>query len=391
MIAVSGTGAVLPTGDGAAALWSAAQAGRSAIGPLLHPGFHSRSIVAFGQVGEALTRACVQDIPVRLRRYCTPAVAWGIRAARQALAEAGIRPGEDGLRLGLYTSQGGYTHPSQPAYADLLDECRVDGELDRAALARRVLCSKALDPFLVLKSLTNGLLGLLSMSLGIRGEASAYMEGVSGNHAALCAAREALQSGRIDAALVVAAGSDLDPLALVALARSGALSRCGNDCFRPFDADAHGGIAGEGAVALLLRRAERQHAWLGLLGEAHAAASVAALATSEQRADLLLACGTGRADQDRRTSAVLARWPDASISCPNALTGRLGGAPTLLSILVALQAIGNRQVPPIAGLRRPVAALDFVRGQPRQRPIRRAVVVASDLNGYATSHTVLAP
>ncbi|MFP3830757.1 beta-ketoacyl synthase, partial [Pseudomonas sp. SIMBA_021] len=80
---------------------------------------------------------------------------------------------------------GGYTHPSLESYAELLLGCRQDGVADMAAFAKRILQDRAQDPFLVLKGLSNCLLGVTSLALKLVGECNAYMQGVAGNLAAL--------------------------------------------------------------------------------------------------------------------------------------------------------------------------------------------------------------
>lgn len=73
----------------------------------------------------------------------------------------------------------------------------------------------------MLKGLSNCLLGVTSLALKLVGECNAYMQGVAGNLAALREATAALQDGRIDAAIVVGAGSELDALALSGLVQAG--------------------------------------------------------------------------------------------------------------------------------------------------------------------------
>lgn len=220
-VAIAGSGCVLPTGWGVEGFWSSARGGRSAISPLNSSLFHSERVIAFGHIADRDHQRSRQDVAQNLQRYCPPAVIWGVSAVRQALAEAELEPGRDNVRFGLYCCQGGYTHPSLASYGELLHECQTESGADMQRLAKRVLQERALDPFLVLKSLSNGLLGVVSLALKLECECNAYMQGVAGNLAALREACAALQSGRIDAAIVVGAGSELDPLALAALAEAG--------------------------------------------------------------------------------------------------------------------------------------------------------------------------
>lgn len=394
-IAIAGRGAILATGEGPAALWQAAIEGREGCVPLRVPHLSPGRIAASAQVPEALDRACLAAVPLKLRRYCSPAVAWGVAAARQALAEAGLAADDRALRWGLYTAQAGYTHPSMAAYADLLAECRDADGLDRKALAARVLRRKSLDPFLVLKSLTNGLLGVTSLALGLEGEAAAFMEGVAGNHAALATATAALAAGRIDAALVVAAGSDLDALALRALARDGVLGTDAQARMRPFDSEAHGAVAGEGAVALVLRRASdavtgaHGHEILLETGACHPDAH--AVYAQAPPADLLVLAGSARADIDARLARGLPDGIDAPITACQAQTGLLGGAPCLANLVFAADALRHRLAPPMTGLLRPVAGRDFVTGAARPLRGNRAAVLSRDGNGVGAAYRLHLP
>ncbi|MBI2381217.1 MAG: beta-ketoacyl synthase [Gammaproteobacteria bacterium] len=386
-IALAGAGCVLATGIGSAALWEAACAGRSGIGPLQAKHFRSRRIAAFGHVGEAEQEHCRAALPAHLLRYAPPPVAWGLAAVRQALAEAGLEPQASGLRFGLYTSQGGYTHPSLDAYAELLHECRAGNELDARRLAARVLQERALDPFLVLKSLSNGLLGIVSLAYKLEGPCGAYMQGVAGNHAALREACAALRERRIDAAIVVAAGSELDALALADLARAGVIAADGATDFRPFDRAGRGGIAGEGAAALVLRRqADLAAPEAVCLTELHAQAQLRGLASAQGGCELLIASGWARPEADRRLAGSLARFAPRHIGNSQALTGILSGAPSLADLVLARQALQAQRVPGIAGLQEPVSPdLPFARAS-RDAPLRQAQVLNVEGNGFAACY-----
>lgn len=387
-IAIAGAGCVLPGGAGVDDFWNSLCAGRSGIGPLRSQLFRGERVAAFGQIAEEVRLACRQDVPRNLQRYCTPAVVLGVAAARQALQEAGVDPRQGGLRFGLYSCQGGYTHPSLDAYAELLQECRAAGGLDVRQLSSRVLETRTLDPFLVLKSLSNGLSGVVSLAFGLEGECNAYMQGVAGNQAALREACAALRSRRIDAALVVAAGSELDALALAELARAGVIGTQGARAFRPFDRDGEGGVAGEGAAALLLRRGEDMPAGPRIaIGSIAAHAELAALELPGEPVDLLVCNGTGIPAEDRLLSGILARSRPRHATCAQPVTGLLSAAPSLADLIVARSSLLRQCVPPVASLERPVSAdLPFVTDAPQPAPLRSCAVVGRDDNGFSACY-----
>lgn len=387
-IAIAGSGCVLASGWGVDAFWSAACESRSGIKPLRSLQFHSERVTAFGQVHYDDHQRSRQDLAQNLQRYCTPAVIWGVSAVRQALAEANLNPGTDDLTYGLYCCQGGYTHPSLASYGELLHECRQAEGADMRHLARRILQERAQDPFLVLKGLSNILLGVTSLALKLECECNAYMQGVSGNLAALREACAALQSGRIDVAIIVGGGSELDALALSALVQAGTISADGAHTLLPFDAQGTGGIAGEGAAALVLRRrVELGDEAQVCLQTMTADVAVEALNLPDRQADLLVCGATGQPDKDRRLSRTLARTGAAHITSGVAVTGLLSAAPSLADLILARCALRAQCVPPIAGLRQPVAAdLPFAMGAAHSTKLVDCLVLNQDDNGFSACY-----
>ncbi|WP_445179860.1 beta-ketoacyl synthase N-terminal-like domain-containing protein [Pseudomonas sp. McL0111] len=387
-IAIAGSGCVLPSGWGVERFWSAAREGRSAISPLHSPLFYSERVTAFGHVADDDHQRSRQDVAQNLQRYCPPAVIWGVSAVRQALAEAGLEPGADGVRFGLYCCQGGYTHPSIASYGELLQECQTEGGADMRRLAQRVLQERALDPFLVLKSLSNGLLGVVSLALKLECESNAYMQGVAGNLAALREACAALQSGRIDAAIVVGAGSELDPLALAALAEAGVISSDGSQSLRAFDRQGTGGIAGEGAAALVLRRADDLPAGpKTCLTALFAHPRLDSLNLPDKQVDLLISSATGDPQKDTSLARTLARAGAVHITSSTPLTGILSGAPSLVDLILARQTLHAQSITPVIGLQQSVDAhLPFVTGEPRDAVLHDCLVINRDDNGFSACY-----
>ncbi|MET1077026.1 MAG: beta-ketoacyl synthase N-terminal-like domain-containing protein [Pseudomonas sp.] len=388
-IAIAGMGCVLPSGLGAERFWQAARDGRSGIVPLRSADFHSRRISAFGHVTQEDHQRCREDVAQNLQRYGALSMIWGVSAVRQALQEAGVDPSRDRLTFGLYCCQGGYTHPSLESYADLLRDCTAaQGGLDSRKLAKRVLQDHALEPFLVLKSLSNCLLGIVSLAYKLESECNAYMQGVAGNQAALREACAALLSYRVDVAIVVGAGSELDAMALSALVQAGVISATGADSFRPFDQAGTGGIAGEGAAALILRRSEdqpgaRQTQLVGL--SAHA--ELSGLELPAYPVDLLVCSGSAIPERDRQLCETLAQAKPKAITNIQPVTGLLSAAPSLVDLILARSALQAQCVPPIIGLSQPVAeGLPFATGTSRPARLHRCAVLNRDDNGFSACY-----
>lgn len=387
-IAIAGAGCVLATGRGTDALWRAACEGRSGIGPLNAKLFHSRRIRAFGHVADDVQKESRDRFPRHFLRYASAPVIWGVDAVQQALADASVSPQDGSLRFGLFCCQGGYTHPSLESFATLLRECSNDGELDTRRLIRRILHDGALDPFLVLKALTNGLMGIVSIIFQIEGEANAFMQGVAGNQAALRAARAALLDDRIDVAIVVGAGSEFDVLGLAALAEANAIGSDGVDEFRPFDQRGGGGIAGEGAAALVLRRSRDLPGGVKVcLDSIGASASLRQLSLPVLPVDLLVCGGSGVPDQDRALCDFLRPIRATYVTGSRSLTGILSAAPSLVDLILVRLAMQAQCAPPVAGLRLPLdREFGFLVGAPRRTRLRTAAIAHSDDNGFSACY-----
>lgn len=385
-IAVIGAGAVLASGTGVSAFWAAAREARACVGPLRSALLRSERVTAFAQVPEADDGRARTAIARNLQRYCTPALFWGAAALREALAESELAPGDDGLRYGLYACQGGYTHPSMASYGAVLQACRRDGVADLRELTRQVMQERAVDPFVVIKSLNSVLLGVLSLDMKLYCEGNAFMQGVAGNQAALQEACAALHAGRIDVALLVGAGSDCDPLALADLVREGTISAEGAAQVLPYDRHSRGGIAGEGAVALVLRRHQDIAGPCVQVQPLGSHAELARLNLPDRPLALAVSSGSGRPALDR---ALLQRLLDCGaehVTSALPVTGLLAAAPLFADVLLARQALLEGEVPPIAGLH--AAVLDtpaLVRDQVRVAALDAALVVGRDANGFSSA------
>ncbi|WP_067535692.1 beta-ketoacyl-[acyl-carrier-protein] synthase family protein [Nocardia crassostreae] len=175
---------------------------------------------------------------------------------------------------------------------------------------------------------------------------------------------------------------------------------------RPFAAERHGMMMGEGAAAVVLRRAghggpvrarlrsvalncDADHPTVPepasvarVVRQAHERAAVA-----PGEIDLVLCHGTGTIRNDVVETAVLHEvFADAKpmLTAIKASTGHTLGGSGLLSLIMAAISLRERRVPPIRGLTEPMPeaeGLDLVRGEPRIGPMRMAQVDAFGLSG----------
>ena len=194
---------------------------------------------------------------------------------------------------------------------------------------------------------------------------------------ALALAGDLIELGISDT--VVAAGTDS-----IAESTYGMLDRVQNEtpqAARPFDVERKGMVMGEGAVAVVLRRAgtdpARVHARLrgvGINCDAYHAtapdpAGIArAIADAHRRAgvnaddiDLVMLHGTGTQLNDQVEAEVLAKLFAGTGRRPvmtaiKSMTGHTLGGSGLLSLVVAALSMRHGKVPPIHGLRTPIPA-----------------------------------
>ncbi|MAZ66754.1 MAG: hypothetical protein CMF25_06555 [Kangiellaceae bacterium] len=178
----------------------------------------------------------VAPLPRKYQRFGGRVAAEAVAAVEKALAMAEIEPQQFDQRFGLYTSQAGFQHSDLDDYHQGFSQAT-----DEAPLYDTLWNSKAVNPFLAIKGLSNNLMGLISVLWEIRGDCSAFLRDQSGAMAALSEACFQLQAGYIDAALVVMSGTACDQLEAT-ISADNALS------------EENALLAGQGAVALVLGR-----------------------------------------------------------------------------------------------------------------------------------------
>jgi len=180
------------------------------------------------------------------------------------------------------------------------------------------------------------------------------------------------------------------------------------DQVRPFDADRRGTLLGDGAVAVVLRRADdggpaaaRVRAVSMNCDVAHPTAPdprgiAAAIRLAHEQAgvtpadiDLVLLHGTGTTLNDAAEAAALTDvfGPAAGrplLTAVKSMTGHTSGGSGLLGVVVAARALATGWVPPTVGLREPMpeaAAFRLVRDTAQEADLRLAQVDAFGFGG----------
>jgi len=182
------------------------------------------------------TIAPLRDEPARSRnaRFLRRMGLFALEVATEALAASGVGGGE---RVGLFSGVGGLRAHWDDMLAAFAPQ-RDDGE----RMWERGL--RDVHPYWMLRHLSNNVHAIASAELDVRGEGATFGGGNAGAQA-LAAAIRALHDGAIDAALVVAHDSLLEPETLVELGARGW--------------PAAGLVPGEAAAAVVLVR-EREGA-----------------------------------------------------------------------------------------------------------------------------------
>jgi 3-oxoacyl-[acyl-carrier-protein] synthase II len=260
--------------------------------------------------------------------------------ATQALAQAGVRPGEARVAALVGT-----------------------GLRELAAVERFALDGEPLDPQRLAfgPALSEAVPGLTDV-VTIANACSA------GGHA-LALAQDMVECGEADAVVVGAA----DVMTTSMLAMIGRVAEEPTDLVRPFDRDRLGVLLGEGAAAVVVVGEDWPGPRLGRLlatglsCDAHhetapdvdgiCRAMTDAFARADRRpgeVDLVVAHGTGTALNDPAECTALQRVlhdADPLVTGIKGAVGHLSGAAALANVDVALRCLERGEVPPVVGLR----------------------------------------
>ncbi len=375
-VVVTGLGCVSPVGNTVPQAWSNLLAGHSGIAPIT--GFDA-SAFSVKFAGEVKGLDLDSYIPPKEARAMDSFIHFGIVAALQAVADAGLPSGEalsdeQAERIGCVIGSGiGGLPLIENTYAELT-----------ARGPRRI------SPFFVPASIINMISGHVSMRLGFKGPNLAVVTACTTGLHSIGEAGRLIEYG--DADVMVAGGSEatVSPLGLGGFAAMRALSTRNDDptaASRPWDKDRDGFVLGEGAGVVVLeeyehakKRGARIYAELcgyGMSADAgHMTAPnmdgprramVNALRNAGINADqvhYLNAHGTSTPLGDvNETNAIKAALGDHAkkivVSSTKSMTGHLlGGAGGIESVFTVL-ALHHQKIPPTINLHHPDAECDL--------------------------------
>jgi act minimal PKS chain-length factor (CLF/KS beta) len=393
MIIVTGLGVVAPTGIGVEPYWSTTLAGKSGIDVVrsFDPSGYTTRLA-----GEVCDFSPTDWVPARLLAQADRMTHFAIAATDMALADAGVEPGRiDEYDMAVVTANScGGGDFGQRELQKLWG-----GGPDHVGAYMSIAWFYAAST------------GQLSIHHGMRGPCGVLAAEQAGGLDAVGHARRQLRRG---SRLAVTGGTDapMSPAYLVAQLTNGLLSDVAEPdaAYLPFDARACGYLPGEGGAMLVLehpqdaaRRGVR-HCYGEIAGYAATfdpapgsgrppalrRAIEQALADARVGADevdAVFADGYGVPALDLREAEALTAvfGPEGvPVTVPKAATGRLYAGGGALDLATALLALRDGVIPPTIHVDRlaPGIRIDLVRGQPREVPLRRVLVLARGHGGF---------
>ncbi len=405
-VVVTGLGCVSPVGNTVADAWTSLLAGRSGIAPITRFDTSAFSVKFAGEVKGLELDAY---IPPKEARAMDTFIHYGIVAAMQAVADAGLPTGEalsdeQAERIGCVIGSG---IGGLPLIEDTHAELTARGP-------RRI------SPFFVPASIINMISGHVSMRLGFKGPNLAVVTACTTGLHSIGEAGRLIEYG--DADVMVAGGSEatVSPLGVGGFAAMRALSTRNDDpaaASRPWDKDRDGFVLGEGAGVLVLeeyehakKRGARIYAELSGYGMSADAghmtapnmdgprrAMVHALRNAGVNADqvhYLNAHGTSTPLGDvNETNAIKAALGDHAqkivVSSTKSMTGHLlGGAGGIESVFTVL-ALHHQKIPPTINLHNPDPECDLDYCANTARDARIDVAVKNNFGFGGTNGTLV--
>ena len=403
-VAVTGLGTINPCGGTADDTWRAVTEGRSGIGAITAFDTTGWPVRIAGQVNGFDAAAVLgRRSAKRMDRF----MQFALVASLEAVADAGLTPGEEGLgdRAGVYVGSG------IGGIAELVSG--ADGMAESGY--------KGLSPFFIPRVLTNLAAGHIAMATGARGPSLCVSTAcATGNHS-IGEAMHVIRSGRADIILAGGAEASVQPIGVGGFMVMRALSKNNDNpesASRPFDRDRDGFVMGEGAGVVVLESLEHAKArgariycevlGYGLTNDAfhitqpapgHAGAARCMKAAlddakvSPSEVDYINAHGTSTDANDRNEAiairTVFGDHADAlMVSSTKSMSGHLLGAAGGLEAVIMAKAIAHGAVPPTLNLENPGEGcdLDFVPGAARD--VRVDIAVSNGF-GFGGTNAVL--
>lgn len=383
---ITGMGLALPGASDADQLWRAVTEERSAVRPIERFATDSYPCPNAGFLAEDTERETIGTFTPRVRKRMDRFCQLALSAAQCAQRDAGLAPSEDADRTGVYVGNmfGGW-EITEPSLRGLL---KVD--------------YTGVSPHIASAWFPTAPQGQITIGNGLTGFSKTLVADSASAALAIGYGARAVAEGRADVLLAGGAEAPVTPYAYTFCTTSGRLSPTGS--YRPGDAAADGLCVGEGAVMLVVERAETARARGAVplaelagfavrhvpqdevFGPAGTSALAAALTAAlneagADRVDCVALDGQGTLAADAsELSAVHSVLGPVPLTTAKPVTGNLLGAAPAVDAAVALLSLRHGTIPPVAGCRRPQDA-GIVVGAPRKTPLRTVALLARGADG----------
>jgi len=389
-VAVTGLGIIAPVGNDLETAWRNVVEGRSGIGPITDFDV-SQFSTRFG--GSIRDFDASQYVPAKELKKMDPFIHFGIAAAAQAVAHAGLQDsGHAPDRIGVAMGSG------------IGGIGTIEGNHERYAEGG----PRKISPFFVPASIINMISGHVSINYGFRGPNIALVTACTTSTHCIGMAARLIAHGDADVMLAGGAEHGITPMGLGGFCSARALSQRNDDpqgASRPWDRDRDGFVLSDGAGCLVLEEMEgarrRGAAILAEVvgfgmsadafhitappdnGEGAQACMRAALADAglnPDQLDYVNAHGTSTPLGDvAETRAVRQVFGDharrLAVSSTKSTTGHLLGAAGAIEAIFSVLAIRDQVAPPTINLNNPdpECDLDYVPNEARRMRIDTAL------------------
>lgn len=306
----------------------------------------------------------------------------GIKAAKEAMADAGFKDGYNAERFGISSASGIGGLPN----------------IEKNSLVCEEKGPRRISPFFIPSALVNMLGGFISIDHGLKGpNLSSVTACAAGTHA-IAEATKTIMIGGADKMLVVGAESAICPVGIGGFASMKALSTNNENpqqSSRPFDSDRNGFVMGEGAGALVLEEYESamqrgakiygEIIGFGESGDANhittpvvdgpARAMKAALTMAgNPKVDYINAHGTSTPANDKNETAAIKDVFGSNVPAVSSTKGQIGhclGAAGSIEAVITLMAMRDGILPPTINYTTPDpdCDLDYVPNEARKANI----------------------
>ena len=396
-VVVTGLGAVTPVGNDLASTWESLCAGRHGIARITHfdPSEFKSTLAAEVKGFDPL-----QYLDRSTARRMDSSTTFGVAAATQAMADAGLEGKVDPERLGVYFSAG-------------------IGGINVTVTEHDKLKAKGpgrVSPYAITMMMPNAPSGEISIRFNAQGPSFGIVSACASSNHAIGEAYRAIAHGYADAIIAGGCEATIVPVCVAAFINCMALSKS-TDPDRasiPFDKDRNGFILGEGGACVILEeyehaKARGAHIYAEMCGyeatsDAHhitapdpeAKGGARAIASAFQQAGVdtdkiyINAHGTSTPMNDKVETLAIKkalgeeRARKALISSTKSMTGHLLGAAGAVEAVATVMALSTGIIPPTVGYQNPDpdCDLDYVPNVKREAEVEVALSSSLGFGGH---------